>query len=367
MHVIGDFMKKIMQQVYRKNSIGGVSVAFRRMANSGYFDKFEMKTLEMEKITHGLDFAVIREYVKEIKNYNPDLIHIRGTTDDGLLALIAARIAGVKHILMGVEGMYSDTYEISKIKKLIARYIIEPLSFTLATDVFTVYEGALYRPKIKRYKRKLRGYVYNSMPIWDVSDRDSVRTKLRTCLGIGQDSKVILLLSRINYDKGFSYFCDALEKLDKEWPEKLEFLVVGEGEYLEKLKERCSSLDNVSKIHIVGPKRNVREYYLCSDVYATFTLHENHSLSILEACSAHLPSIVTETGGNSETIENEKSGWVIPIKSHQAIIDSIKKVSTINCEILSKMGEYAYSSGIAKFAPDIVYRRLSNLYSDIMK
>ena len=86
-------------------------------------------------------------------------------------------------------------------------------------------------------------------------------------------------------------------------------------------------LENQDKIHILGGKKDVQRYYFSSDVFATCTLHENHSLSIIEACAAQIPSIVTDTGGNTESVVDGISGWVIPIADSVAIEQIIRKVS----------------------------------------
>ena len=58
-----------MEQIYRKNSLGGVSIAYQRMLDSGYFSQFDMQTLELERITHGIDIGVIIYYKKNIHKY----------------------------------------------------------------------------------------------------------------------------------------------------------------------------------------------------------------------------------------------------------------------------------------------------------
>lgn len=358
---------KVMEQIYMKNSLGGVSVAFHRMMESGFFDKYEMQTLEQESITHGIDPRVVLKYYREIKEKKPDLIHVRGVTEDGLMPIIAARLARVPHILIGVEGMYSDTYEIDPIKKLLAKYIIEPLSFRLATDIFTVYKGALQRPKIARYRKKIRGFVYNSMPNWNITNKNQIRRELRCQLCIPDENILICFISRINVDKGFSYLVDALSVLDQSWPEKLDIVVVGDGGYLQLFSERAKTLNNCSRIHIVGSTVNVKEYYFASDLFATCTLHENHSLSILEACAAHIPSIVTNTGGNTETIEDGVSGWVIPIKKSEAIVSILRETSLLNQSKLRQMGEKAYENAQKKFKPEIVYRNMQELYDIVLE
>lgn len=358
--------KKIMEQVYLMDGVGGVSIAFKRMLDSGMFDQYEMEILQLNKVTKGVSLKVIADYVKAIKKFQPDLLHIRGANIDGLWPTIAAKIAGVKHIVTGIEGMYSDMYEISPLKKWIARWIVEPLFFMLSTDIFTVYEGCLRRPKVARFKKKLRGFVYNTMPEWDITNRENTRKTIRDEYHIDGNSKLALVLSRVSYDKGFSYFCDAMELMADNWPENLDILLVGDGPYLQEVKERVGRLKIKDHIHIAGMQNNVQRFYFASDFYVTATLHENHSLSLLEACAAHIPSIATMVGGNPETISDGRSGWLIPIQDSMALANALRDAAGKDISDIERMGAAAYEDGRHKFLPADVYQKMSDMYNSIL-
>ena len=85
----------------------------------------------------------------------------------------------------------------------------------------------------------------------------------------------------VSLDDISPYMKEALISLDKEWPSNLDILVVGEGNYKSSFLKTINDLENRNRIHFISGTLDVKQYYFASDVYATCTLHENHSLSIL--------------------------------------------------------------------------------------
>ena len=120
------------------------------------------------------------------------------------------------------------------------------------------------------------------------------------------------------------------------------------------------------RIHIAGMQNCVQRFFFASDFYVTATLHENHSLSLLEACAAHIPSIATKVGGNPETILDGRSGWLIPIQDSKALVDALRDAAGKNKAEIERMGMVAYKDARQKFLPAIVYKRMSDLYNSIL-
>ena len=267
---------------------------------------------------------------------------------------------------MSVHGLYSDFYEANSLRKVIAKYIMEPLSFCMADAVFTVYEGGTKRKCIRNPSRWLWGFVYNPMPEWDCSLKNKIRVETREALGISEDKIVVCSISRITYDKGYSVLSEALQLLATEWPENLVVLIVGQGSYKEKFIEALQEEIEKGYVIIADATPDVKKYYFASNVFINPSLHENHSNAILEACAAQIPSIVTNVGGNAETIIDGKTGWVIPSKQSKAIMESLRKVSAKSLRELETIGLRARQYAERKFSKETVYSKLAQCYMDVI-
>lgn len=359
---------KIMQQIAFNGGYGGVSKAFNRLMSSEAMKQFDIAILEQYESVRGISFGVIKRYIKEIKKENPDLIHIRGVLPDGLMAIIAARLARVPHVCMSVHGLYSDEVQIGKLKKFISMYIIEPLSFLLVDRVYTVYEGGVSRKKFKLFSKKIWGFIYNPIPEWDyTNEKHSAYKLIREKFGISDNEKLLLCVSRVTFEKGFSYVLDAIKILEKNWPHLLKIMIVGNGDYTEIMKSELKEQVESGRVIFVPATTNIKDYYYGADAFFTASLHENHSNAILEACAARIPIIATDVGGNSESVENNQGGWIIPPFSAEELANAMSIVGdTDKCELAQK-GSKAYQYAVDKFDKKKTYEKIAAFYQNMLE
>lgn len=358
---------KIMQQIAFNGGYGGVSKAFNRLMNSDAMKQFDIVVLEQYEAVHGISIKVIKRYIKEIKAEQPDLIHVRGVLPDGLMALIAARIARVPHICMSVHGLYSDEVQIGKIKKMVSEYIIEPLSFLLADKVYTVYEGGTTRNKFKLFSNKIWGYIYNPIPEWDYkNEKQNAYSVIREKYKITDNEIVLLTVSRVTFEKGFSFVLDAIKQLEGKWPDSLRIMIVGDGDYSDKMREELHDFIEKDQVILVPATTSVKDYYYCADAFFTASLHENHSNAILEACAAHLPVIATDVGGNAESIENNEGGWIIKPFSAEELSKAINVVGNTSKSELAEKGNKAYQYAKVKFDKKKTYEKIASFYLSVL-
>lgn len=356
---------KVMQQIAFNGGYGGVSKAFNRLMSSDAMKQFDVSILEQREAVRGISFKVIRRYVKEIKHEKPDLIHIRGVLPDGLMALIAAHIAHVPHICMSVHGLYSDEIQINRFKKVVSAFVLEPLSFLLADSVYTVYEGGTKRKKFRLFTKKIWGYIYNPIPEWDYyTEKQDACGSIRDKYCIKENEIVLLCVSRVTYEKGFSFVLEAIKLLKDNWPDDFRIMIVGDGDYSDILKAELCGLIKEGSVILVPATTSVKDFYYLADAFFTASLHENHSNAILEACAAHLPIIATDVGGNCESVENNFGGWIINPFSAKELADAIKVVGTSRKFDLKVKGKNAYQFAKMKFDRKKTYEKIALFYLD---
>lgn len=85
---------------------------------------------------------------------------------------------------------------------------------------------------------------------------------------------------------------------------------------------------------------------------------------MLEACSATLPSIVTDCGGNGETISDGQTGIIVPVGDvHQLSLALKKMLDAENREFYSRnLRHYDFS----KFSDEACDAALDNVYKRLM-
>ncbi len=350
---------KVVQQFVASGNGGGLETEFRALCGrNSLTSQVELIPVVLEHAHSGLSPADIRFYRQAFRTANPDIIHIRGAGVESLNAAIAAKQAGRAKILVTVHGMFSDLVYYSPIKRSLCRNAVEPMIFGLADGISCVSDRAAARPVFAEYRRKMLPCVYNRMPVYPPclpGDREQAR---RT-LGIPAGAAVGVFTGRIVLEKGLGFLVDALRMTDR-LPDNFWLLVVGSGSWLASMRSTCAALPLSARILFTGQTDDVLPFLRAADFFLSPSLHENLSVSILEACAAGLPCLVTDVGGNPEIITEGINGSLIPPRSPTAIADGIRRMCdpAYREELRRRTSEKDYS----RFSDENVDLQLMSVY-----
>ena len=355
---------RVAQQYVDSSNGGGLKTEYVALkSRKKLTDKYEFIPVVLNNCHCGISLKDIMFYRKEFQKAHPDIIHIRGAGIESLNAVIGARLAGQGKILVAVHGMFSDLVYYNPIKRWVCRNVVERMIFRMADGISCVCESAEKRDNFNEFREKVLPCIYNRIPTYNVYDKiekNEARIKLR----LPENAVIGLFTGRVTKEKGLEYLLTAMKNMDNNWPINLCILIVGGGEYLYKMHTECLKLKNSEKVIFTGLQKNVYEYLCASDFFLLPSLHENMSISILEACAAKLPCIVTNVGGNSEIIKDGKNGIVIQAYSADAIEDGIKKLydKDLRIELTKNIKWMDYS----KFSDENSDAQLEHVYKMLL-
>lgn len=356
---------KVAQQVLAPRSKGGVSSEFRALEQSELCERYQFIPLILSEGHRGINVHDVLFYYRGIKKEKPDIVHIRGAGVDGLNAEIAAKLSGKTKLLVCVHGMYSDFIYYNPIKKWIARHIIESLCFKLADGISCVYQRCETRDNFKKYKKKIVPFVYNRMPNYLSEKHTDIRELFRNQQGIRKDDVVGVFCGRVSKEKGLVFFVKALIFLRDQIFDDMHFFIVGEGDYLDEFQKSVEIYPNLARaVHFLGVKDDVQPVLAASDYFLLPSLHENHSIALLEAMAMELPAIVTDVGGNKETVKDGKFGIIIPPYDGSALAQAIIQMRDNNRRNAFKEQIKAYS--FSEFGNEAVDAQLDAAYQETM-
>ncbi len=143
--------------------------------------------------------------------------------------------------------------------------------------------------------------------------------ELRSRLGVRDDEKVILTVARLVSGKGQDTVIRALPKVLKKY-DGFKYLIVGEGEYEEELKNLADTEGVRSKVVFAGPVPHdqvINFYDLCDlFVMPNRTVKEKENIEglpnvVLEAASRGKPVITGIPGGSKEVIQHGAGGYIV--------------------------------------------------------
>ncbi|ATM96827.1 WbcM protein [Yersinia frederiksenii] len=126
-----------------------------------------------------------------------------------------------------------------------------------------------------------------------------------------KDTKTILALGRLNYQKGFDLLLDIwakVEEVNSDWG----LVIAGDGEDKNLLSEKINEL-NLKNVELLPSTPNVRDLYDQSAIYVMTSRFEGFPMVLLEAKACGLPIIAYDCDtGPSELITDNEDGFLIP-------------------------------------------------------
>lgn len=350
--------KKIMLHVRALNQISGPNVSNRIIYESALSEKFHFDFLEHNPAKGILDnLMIIPSLIRQIRRFNPDIVHVSGLLRSGFEAVIASRICR-KKVLLTIRGSSIDAIEFNK--KFLYGNIIEPLTMRLSHKVYAVCNAMANRDYVRKHtKGRMVNTIHNIAP--DIKMEEIEPFGLRKQYGIDNDTVVVAIVGRMVYDKGLSFVKEAINEINSK---DIVFVFVGDGPYMSILAHELSNEISCNRVFLLGKQNNVLSILKESDIFLFATLHENLSNALLEACSMGLAVIATSVGGNPEVINDGHNGILISPANSEEIVKAVKLLA-FDKPLRELLGKNAIKTMKEEFSQTKLLRRLEKVYVEI--
>jgi glycosyltransferase involved in cell wall biosynthesis len=211
----------------------------------------------------------------------------------------------------------------------------------------------------RRMKRKTIRIYKGYDPEW-VKD---VKPALREKLGIPDSAFIVCCVANIRKIKGVKYFIKAADFL----PENLSvwFILIGEGSDSSHIKNMIQKTKYSENFITEGHSEEPLSFISICDLYVQPSLSEGLGRSLTEAMSLGKTVIVTDKGGARELVEEGINGYVIPVRSPEAIAEKINYCYQ-NRDKLPLMGENSRRRILNNFNSQTTIEQTYNLYKELL-
>lgn len=145
---------------------------------------------------------------------------------------------------------------------------------------------------------------------------------LKESLGLSSQDRVLLVLARLEPQKGHRFLIDAMPAAKKELP-FAKVVCVGEGALRGELTKRVADLNLGDTVYFAGYQSNIQDWLALADCTILPSLFEGLPLVAIESLAAQRTMIATEVDGTSEVIINEKTGLTVPPAQPEALSKAI--------------------------------------------
>jgi len=283
-----------------------------------------------------------KKFNKLISEFCPDLVFIDRQSQFGLAA-IKAKLPLFVHL----RGDYWSELEWSK-QTINSSFKSKSILHFKEKHVKQCFENARVILPLSNYLKKIVKKHYPEKPVEtfhqginpDMWFKDKKMKLKHPCVGMIQDANIW----------GKTKEMLTLNKVLESLPD-VTFYWVGDGHYREKITSQLEKYENFKWLGRLDHPKGIREFLSSIDIYALVTGFDTLGMTTQEAELMEKPVIVSKTGGTSEAMIENTTGFLVELGDH---IEWINKINYLlnDVEKCKKMGELGRKFVIEEFSWD---------------
>lgn len=164
----------------------------------------------------------------------------------------------------------------------------------------------------------VRQEIHNKLPRWPSEqlitlynhvDADKLRQRLvsrseaRTRLSLPADAYIVANVGRLHPDKDQATLIKGFAKAFQQLPDLSYLVIIGKGKYEQKLRNLSKTLGVESRVIFTGHVTDAKTLFRAFDLFILTSGQESFGMVLLEAMSANIPVICSNSGGAPEVID----------------------------------------------------------------
>lgn len=282
-------------------------------------------------------------FLGEFRRLRPDIVHCHNPAPT-LQAAIPARLAGARSVLSTRHSLVAPPYE--KGAEILFNFVARFCDWVVGICDATC-ENLRHTPGALR-SRLVR--IYNGVdPVIPVAAADQPVKSGLTLLFVGRLAPI----------KDLPTLIRAVAVAVPRIPD-LHLWVVGHGAERPQLDLLVAQLGMEDHITFWGERLDVAGFFTAADIYCMSSTSEGLPMSLLQAMSAGLPSIVTNVGGMAEVVRNADAGLTAPVGDAAAIGEAIVQLASdsVKRSLLAENARAAYNEHFTLGHMDASYMEL---------
>lgn len=196
--------------------------------------------------------------------------------------------------------------------------------------------------------------VYDGIDISDIKIKKKINEK---------DNIDIVFSGSITPNKGQEHLIKALGYIEKDILKKIHIDFIGNigSKYYKELIKLIEKMKVEKNISFLGYRNNLRENLSSYEIGVICSKSEGFGRVTAEYMAAELCVIASDTGANTELIENEKNGLIYNYNNDKELAEKIKKIYN-NKKLIDIYGKNARDTIIEKFTKEINADNIKKIY-----
>ena len=308
------------------------------------------------------NLKAIKQLKKVINEEKYDLIHTH-TPMGSVVTRLAAKKARKNYktrVIYTAHGFHF--YKGAPKKFWIMFYPVEKFLARYTDDLITINKED-YELAKKKFKTKVH-YVPGvgiDPKKFDIKVTAKEKEELRKTLGIKKDDFVMIYPAELSYRKNQEWLIRTLEKTIQK-NKKIHIILPGKDSLNGGLEPIIKELKLQKNVHLLGFRKDIPKLLKISDLAVSSSRQEGLPVNIMEAMYTELPIVVTDCRGNSDLIDQGKSGFIVDQGDSASFVKRIKEIYKKEIDI-NKMGKLSKKKA-DKYMIDKILEEYKKIYEN---
>jgi glycosyltransferase involved in cell wall biosynthesis/protein-tyrosine-phosphatase len=263
--------------------------------------------------------GIVRGLTRFFREHQIDLVHTH-RYKDSVLGALAAKLAGVPHVVRTVHGLREPMTGWSALKFRIYEALDRVMLLFFTDLVVAVSRGMADTLRKTGYRPTSVTQIHNGIDLGAIAPRrrsDEVRREL----GIPAQALVIGTAGRLSPVKGHAALLRAARLIQEHQSDAI-FLIVGGGPLADELRRQAARLGIAGACVFPGAREDVHDLIAAMDLFVLPSLSEGIPMAVLEAMALGIPVVASAVGGVPEVIQDRVNGMLVPPGDERRLADA---------------------------------------------
>jgi glycosyltransferase involved in cell wall biosynthesis len=258
-----------------------------------------------------LDWNYLTQLRQIIRNEKPDFMQIHSRKGD-MISIIAAKLEKTP-VLMTRRVDNLEFFGASVIK------------YPLLEHVIAISHG-IKKALVQSGVRSDKISVVHSAIAPPVHPSNLSRREFLNRFGLPSNALVVGVVAQLIKRKGHAVLFNGIPQILEKFPDT-QFLIFGQGELKSELKQKTINLGIQHAVHFAGFQQDMPDLIPHFDILTHPALLEGLGVALLEAATAGVPIVASNSGGIPEIVHHRVNGLLVEPNHTDELISSL-------CELL---------------------------------
>lgn len=183
---------------------------------------------------------------------------------------------------------------------------------------------------------------------------------LKKNLGFAESDLVVLVVGRLEPQKGHRFLLDAFPSVRREFPQA-RLVCLSDGSLRRTLEKQAEALRIRDVVHFAGYQADLSPWLALADICVLPSLYEGLPVSIVESLAAGRAVVATAVDGTPEVLLDGKTGLTVPPSDSEALAVAICRMLR-NPDERRAMAQAGRQWVLERFGKERMIRRTQDFY-----